>query len=613
MSNQDQHLKLWQQKRSELHVDINPQADWSEMQHLLNTHMPVVTAAAGGSNLGTQLLSRLAKFKLLYVMAALLATGAITYLILQNRTAIKNNRPYKIKVRTDTLAKDSLLSSPADTASDIKGQQETLTDGALADREITNSSAVNDETKAGNTAGLNSAATGENPANLLADKTGRLNVNSNNANNTVAKNSIEKSNLNVPANGKNAAGLRVNKPDKLHVNSTGANNPIEKNNTAKANNNPANRNPTRPENTGNLTRNETGANSTRNLASGAAINNRIKLINSRHRGSLNSNGALNNLNNTGGHSQRSALGTDPLNRMKANQAGPDLLTFGRRQSLPLLFQSLATNNLPGALTANNLINNRAALSTNNSPLPAGSNKKTGPLIDKNAKPVKTKNQTKGTSALDWGILLGVNAPGSFTPKDQNKNIYGTLPIDAYTGLFATYNLNDKWAVNMQVKLLLPTIASGSYNHVYVTKGDTGQTIKQTYKINDSRKIYSAQVPVHLVYKVNNNISVKAGPVINLPIKQFNGVNSINAASSITDTTGYLNRLADTVNTTTFNKKLSLGVSGGIGLSVNRFLLEATYYRALQQYKISSPIGSYSSGANHVQITLGFKLNKTKPK
>jgi hypothetical protein len=575
MSNQDQYLKLWQQKRNELQVDTNVQTDWADMQHLLNTHMPVVNPAAGGASLGKHLLTHLAKFKLLYVVAALLATGAITYLVLQNRAAIKNNRPHKIEARKDSLATGSLLNTPEDTgASNIDGQKDTLADGTLVNPGSTEPTSVNKSAEKDNANKVNATLAEKGTSNLSVDKLAKPGANST----ALAKNST--------------------------------NNAVAKNSIGKSNNNPTSSTPTVRRNTGHLTRNGTGSNNTKNLASGATINNGISLLHRRGSGSLNGR-------TTGGRSQRNTFGQGPVpNRTTTGiQSEPDLMTFGRMQGIPPVGQSFTTpyNFMWGS---NNLTNNgTTALTANNSPISTHSNRISQPLIDKNikgfkpAKAAKIKNQTPSTASLDWGILVGVNTPGSFTPKAQNKNIYGSLPVDGYTGLFATYNFSSKVAVDMQVKMLIPTNTSDSYNHVYILKTDTGATIQRTFKITDTRKIYSAQVPVHLVYNITKNISVKAGPVINLPIKHF-GATSVTTAT--TDTLGYLKRLTDTASAISFEKKLSLGVSGGIGFTFKRLKLEGTYYRGSQPYKISSPLRSYSTNTNNVQITLGFKLNKTKP-
>jgi hypothetical protein len=227
------------------------------------------------------------------------------------------------------------------------------------------------------------------------------------------------------------------------------------------------------------------------------------------------------------------------------------------------------------------------------------------LADKKVKHVKISNSK--TSGVDWGILAGINLPGSFTPKNQNANIYGSLPVDVFLGAFVTYNFNNKWAIGSQIRLLNPHMVSGSYTHANGSKIDTNQTLQ----INDSRKIYTIDLPLHLSYNVTNSLSFKAGPVISIPVKQVTGSSSFQTSKARKDTTAYYSTVTGALNNTGFDKKINYGISGGVTLHVNRLLFDATYYRGLQTQKVTSAFGSYTANTNGLQLTIGFKLNKTK--
>jgi hypothetical protein len=203
--------------------------------------------------------------------------------------------------------------------------------------------------------------------------------------------------------------------------------------------------------------------------------------------------------------------------------------------------------------------------------------------------------------------LGVNASNSFTPKAQNSNFYGSLPVDMYAGLYATYNFGSKLAVNIQLKGLNPLRFNGSYTHRNESKIDTNQTLS----INDSRKAYFINIPVHLVYNITPNIHIKGGPVINIPIKQVNGSSTYQTSGVKKDSLGYYNTVTSKLNATKYNQKLDFGFSGGIGLQYQRLLLEATYNKSFNGYNIASELGSYHSNPGSVQITIGFQLNKPK--
>lgn len=187
-----------------------------------------------------------------------------------------------------------------------------------------------------------------------------------------------------------------------------------------------------------------------------------------------------------------------------------------------------------------------------------------------------------------------------------------MPFDMYGSLFATYNLNNKWAINLQTRLPVPHRASGSYSHIEEGKADTGQTAKTVNsKITDSRTMYTTDIALHMIYSVAPNIGVKAGPVVSIPLNQANGVSIVSTTGTPKDTIAYYSKLAEAINGTSIEKKIRYGISGGVSLSYKRFLLDATYYHDLQKQKISSSLGGYTSNTNNLQIAIGFRLNKKK--
>jgi hypothetical protein len=151
--------------------------------------------------------------------------------------------------------------------------------------------------------------------------------------------------------------------------------------------------------------------------------------------------------------------------------------------------------------------------------------------DKNA---KAKNTNPSNSKIDWGILMGVNSSGSFTPAKQNANFYGSAPVDAFFGLFASYKLNDKWAISSQIKLFSPQTITTTYSHANQSKVDSTQSLT----ITASRKQYAISVPIYLQYKATNSINLKAGPVINFPVKQINSNSTLQPTAIRSDSVYY---------------------------------------------------------------------------
>jgi len=211
------------------------------------------------------------------------------------------------------------------------------------------------------------------------------------------------------------------------------------------------------------------------------------------------------------------------------------------------------------------------------------------------------------SGFDWGLLIGVNSSGSFTPKNQNANFYGSAPVDLYFGLFASFKLNDSWAINPQVKLFNPQTITTTYTHTNQSKVDSGQLLS----ITSSRKIYSVTVPIYAVYKVSGNISLKAGPVISFPAKQINA-NSILQPYTIRNDSAYFVHTTSILNATQYQQNINFGLSGGASLQFKRWIFEATYLKSLSGYGLTNGLGTYKSNGGALHFTIGFQLNKVKP-
>jgi hypothetical protein len=225
------------------------------------------------------------------------------------------------------------------------------------------------------------------------------------------------------------------------------------------------------------------------------------------------------------------------------------------------------------------------------------------------KSAKIKDKTGWALPIDWGVLAGINAPGSFTANDK-KNTNG-VPFDIHLGLFVNYHLNDNWSVNLQVKLPSPHQASGNYLHTEQGKLDTGRTQSVNSKITDIRKMYMVDIPLHLVYHLSPNISIKAGPVLSIPLTEANGISTVTTSGTPKDSANYFVKLSEALNHTSIERKIYYGLSGGISLNYRRFLLDATYYHNLQTQKVNSSLGVYTSNNNSLQIAIGFRINKKK--
>jgi hypothetical protein len=538
MRNWNQYFELWQQKRDELHIDIDVQADWSEMHDQLDKYLPVQNPGSGGANTGGQAsnlgkqLSQLIKFKLLYVVGGLIVAGMVTYFAMQHRIVTKNKKAVKTEIRKDGVAThnisvtDSLSASNRNSAADSLGNHQNLSSDA----------AKSDDSKTGK---------GE---------------------------------------------LRLAMRSKVDASSI-------KNNIA----------------------NSGSANDNRILSSSNNLTKGLR---------LNSNGRSGSNTHLGNNNRRINVNSNnPAGMRRGLIAGGSgsIATDNRRDyNTPLLITSTVATLSWDDIVAGYKFEPRiigkyipARLLSKNYAPPR--------LLSKNAKPVKAaKNSTNNKNSSsrkrsagdgnsifnDWdlGILAGVNSNGGFTPKEQNHNIYGSLSPDIYLGLFGTYNINDRWAVGLQGRFFTPHSISGSYNYTHKLTADTSH-VTQELGISDSRKIYTVDVPIYAIYKATPTISLKAGAILSMPVKQINGKNSFTISGPLRDSGVYYNSVTNDINASRFDKKIRVGASVGIGFAYKFLLLDATYN--FQGQKVNSALGSYNANVNSLQLTIGIKFNKSK--
>ncbi|GAA4092705.1 outer membrane beta-barrel protein [Mucilaginibacter panaciglaebae] len=555
MRNWNQYLELWQQKRNELHIGSDANTDWSDMHQLLDKHMPVNIPGNDGNLSTGNALTHLAKFKLLYVAAGfIVAAGIITYVAGNKNNNNKNNRYQKHKTE---VRKDNISANPIAVEDSLENDK--------------NSAPV---------------------TNLPADATGKDHPENNNKINgslnvLTSDNSKITTSANAPATNYNSSLKNTREGYKSTVKAHD-NNTLSSVNLLTANYNSRLRN--------NKSVNTSKANHT---ITGSMLSSR------------NSNGsgqrAYNRLGNRlpGNHTNQYKLVAGQHNIISGNNQknepdAPRLIPDYKRQNNSTFFLTPAL--AKATLTWNEVASN-AKLTSNLFVSPNTSIR----ILDKSARNVKSANSSM-ISNFDWGLLLGFNTNGSFTSKAQNFNFYGSFPVDIYLGVFVNHNFNDQWAVGAQGRFLTPHTDHGSYNYNHPIKVDTLQTV-QTFKINNSRKIYTIDVPIHLIYKATPNIRLKAGPLLSIPIKDVNRISVTEL--SYKDSTRYVDSVKSKLKPAYFENKLRYGLSVGAGFTYKFLWLDATYSYYPQSQKAGSALGSFTTNTNNLQITLGIKLNKLK--
>jgi hypothetical protein len=349
--------------------------------------------------------------------------------------------------------------------------------------------------------------------------------------------------------------------------------------------------------------NERGGSGSRLSGHGFALSGRrASLLKGRHRRLTPGNGAIGK-NGKGvktGNSDYAPTGnnvlTDPY--LTANHTRPD------SDMVPTLQEPLMLTNIIDGLAS--FLAKRIKGDINDMML-TRQKQLQAKLDSVNAAAQKAKpSKATGTSAFDYGILTGINASGSFTSKNQNKNFYGSLPVDVFFGAFATYHFNDRWGVNLQLRGLNPQKISGTYTHSNDSKKDTNQVLVMA----DARKVYTADAALHLVYKPIAGLSLKAGPVFGYTLKEANGNTSFQTGPLKKDSVYYAN-VTKLINATTYAKTLTLGLSTGASYEYGRFIFDAAYVWNFKGPGAGSTLGSYSANNGSFLFSIGFKLNKPK--
>jgi hypothetical protein len=536
---------LWQQKRKELPIDENPQTDWAEMDKLLNVQMPVSTGAVDTQSVFKTMLAHIAKYKLLVTMAALLTGATISYFLLDHNTTVQTTKHDHQEIKAKNH--NDLQNSPANNLA--------LTD-PVENKVVTdnNNITANGDIKASNN---------KNKASLPTNSS--TNIGSNNKIGSGLTAGIANNEINpLPT---------VNNSNPNIVKRSGPNHnvsPLPANNMLK----------------GNLSGGKLvlpPAHSTNNhLRNGRRnFHNSVSQLAER-------NGTQGDVRKTGVSGPGTGRADTGLPNYAQQQQNDDII-----QLWPSQLFSWDTNIL--------LIKNT------NSKLP-GKILEVSPNI-KVPSSAKIKNKKSWTLPIDWGLVAGINTPGSFTT--ATKKATNGVPFDVYLGLFASYDLNDKWSVNLQARLPSPHLARGNYSHTEEGKTDTTGTQTVNSKIMDSRKMYMIDIPLHLVYHVNPNIGIKGGPVLSIPLTDANGISTVTTTGTLKDSVAYFYKMSEALNNTKMERRIYYGISGGVSLNYRRLLLDATFYHNFQAQKVSSSLGGYTSNNNSLQIAIGFRLNKKR--
>jgi hypothetical protein len=629
MKNSLKNLKLWQKKRNELSVNDDKQADWLGMNALLDQQMPVSPSTGKVSWLRSK---KLKTFALTFVS---LSAAAMVYVVSgvyqskdkKDNNAIHHHNRFSHVLRDIASLKDSV------TAVDSSFKRDS------AELLATSNSSKIDSIKP-NAANLphsqNSVI-----AQPLNKKQGDSLTTENSSTKNTGSNATSKNSNNTTTNKRDATDGEGKKPGKsslLAGNSKKIND--DKSNPDKT----ANSNKTSDKTVANRNLAYNGANANAGNANASKSNSGKARI---HSSKLYSGVTVPISSSSGKIYKGKHIGNRALygsasktSKLKpADSADSDVPASADSQSIPNRKKHHQTNKKIEGDDSNEDANGNDA-DQKNATLTQATPKVDFEAVDaaikdaklplikmagtkrqvhantKGSKKTTDKTQTEKTktssgssifSKMDWGVLLGVNSSGSFRPKSEDANFYGSAPVDFFVGLSATYNFNPKWALYSQVKVLTPQNISYNYPHV-----NDGLLDSARLQINSGRKIYSLEIPLLLSYRVNNYLSVRAGPMISIPIKQANVTNRILTPGSKQDSAYYVS-LTDSLKGTQYLPKLNFGFSGGINFQYKRLSFGAMWNQSLSSYQINSDFGTYSTKPGTFQFNIGWQLDKVKLK
>lgn len=221
------------------------------------------------------------------------------------------------------------------------------------------------------------------------------------------------------------------------------------------------------------------------------------------------------------------------------------------------------------------------------PALATAGKKTGSKPDG----VKSKNTAKGkkesgfvTPPYNYGLETGLNTASK---------------ASFYFGAFGSYALNKRLLVNAGVRINSYKQLSGEYSHPSYYRPDS----LPPFKIIDSRKLLTLDLPVNLEYRISKTISIKAGPIISLSLKQTGISSKLGPITDHRDTVYYSKEINKAIGST-FISKASFGFMGGVSFQLKKFDLNGSY-QLLTPYKVSNDLGSYRKTYHTVQLGISY--------
>lgn len=217
-----------------------------------------------------------------------------------------------------------------------------------------------------------------------------------------------------------------------------------------------------------------------------------------------------------------------------------------------------------------------------------------PATNKRGAPVSTKPKAaksgNNASKFDFSINGGINVSGA-----------GSSPVFGLTG---TVGINPKWEVEAGIGVELNRPVSVDITHPSYNRPDSG-----IFKVQTSRKINTVTVPVNLVYKVSDKVSLFAGPQVSFSGHQSTPVNKLRAVTDYRDTLSH-SRSIDSALKYNSISKVNVGVSAGASISIGgHFYIDGVYQQNISPFKVSTGLGNNKQYYRSFQIGLRYRFKK----
>lgn len=203
---------------------------------------------------------------------------------------------------------------------------------------------------------------------------------------------------------------------------------------------------------------------------------------------------------------------------------------------------------------------------------------------KKIKPLKEKAENKQSGDnINYGISLGIYARKELAP---------------YFGVFGKLKINKQVSLNAGVFYNRRTI-TGKYSHPSYTRPDS----LPAFTFTDSRKLSVIDIPVMASYKLNERLSINAGPILSFPVSRSK--TSLGTISKPSDTLRNGNQIRSALDTTSISK-MNFGLKTGVSLQLKRVGLDL-HYQWISPYKLKNTIGTNQSKYNSVLIGISYQI------